>query len=273
MPRVSVTMTAYNAEKYITDALQSVLMQSFNDFEFIIVDDGSSDATWQILNDCSDNRLIILRNEHDYIASLNCAMHMARGEYIVRMDADDMMHPDRLSMQVSLMEQNPELDVCTTWMEGFDLHGMHYVAPSAKGKLEHPLLHLLHKNNLYHPTAMIRGSFWKKHHLLYNADYLYAEDYKLWSECAKLGAAFFVIPQCLHYYRVSAQQVSRTKATAQAEVSHHIQQEIVEHITKQSAQGQPIRDLHETLLTLEKERLITHKELIMLCLNLCRRII
>jgi len=154
-------MTAYNAEKYITDALQSVLMQSFDDFEFIIVDDGSSDATWQILNGCSDNRLIILRNEHDYIASLNCAMHMARGEYIVRMDADDMMHPDRLSMQVSLMEQNPELDVCTTWMEGFDLRGMHYVAPSAKGKLEHPLLHLLHKNNLYHPTAIIRSSFWK----------------------------------------------------------------------------------------------------------------
>ncbi|RKV82889.1 MAG: glycosyltransferase family 2 protein [Alloprevotella sp.] len=273
MPRVSITMTAYNAEKYITDALQSVLMQSFDDFEFIIVDDGSSDATWQILNDCSDNRLIILRNEHDYIASLNCAMHMARGEYIVRMDADDMMHPDRLSMQVSLMEQNPELDVCTTWMEGFDLRGMHYVAPSAKGKLEHPLLHLLHKNNLYHPTAIIRSSFWKKHHLHYDSDYIYAEDYKLWSECAKLGATFFVIPQCLHYYRVSAQQVSRTKATAQAEVSHHIQQEIVEHITKQSAQGQPIRELHETLLALEKERLITHKELIMLCRNLCSRII
>ena len=158
-------------------------------------------------------------------------------------------------------------------MEGFDLRGMHYVAPSAKGKLEHPLLHLLHKNNLYHPTAIIRSSFWKKHHLHYDSDYIYAEDYKLWSECAKLGATFFVIPQCLHYYRVSAQQVSRTKATAQAEVSHHIQQEIVEHITKQSAQGQPIRDLHETLLTLEKKRLITHKELIMLCLNLCRRII
>ena len=174
MPKVSVTMTAYNAEKYITDALQSVLMQSFDNFEFIIVDDGSSDATWQILNDCSDNRLIILRNEHDYIASLNCAMHMARGEYIVRMDADDMMHPDRLSMQVSLMEQNPELDVCTTWMEGFDLRGMHYVAPSAKGKLEYPLLHLLHKNNLYHPTAIIRSSFWKKHHLHYDSDYIYA---------------------------------------------------------------------------------------------------
>ena len=70
-----------------------------------------------------------------------------------------------------------------------------------------------------------------------------------------------------------SQQVSHTQATAQAEVSHRIQQEIVEHITKQSAQGQPIRELHETLLTLEKERLITHKELIMLCRNLCSRII
>lgn len=273
MPRVSVTMTAYNAEQYLADSLQSVLAQSFDDFEFIVVDDGSSDATWQILNDCADQRLIILRNEHDYIASLNCAMHMARGEYIVRMDADDMMHPDRLSMQVSLMEQHPELDICTTWMEGFDMRGMHYVAPSAKGKLEQPLLHLLRKNDLYHPSAMIRSSFWKKHHLHYDADFLYAEDYKLWSECAKLGAAFFVIPQCLHYYRVSAQQVSRTQATAQAEVSHRIQQEIVEHIAKQSRQGQHIGELHQMLLTLEKEHLLNHKELITLCLNLCCRIV
>lgn len=271
MPKVSITLAAYNAEKYLPDALRSVTDGTFEDFELIVVDDGSTDGTRRILSACRDPRLIAVHREHDYIGSLNCALHMARGEYIARMDADDLMHPDRLSMQVALMDRHPEVDVCTTWMTGFDARGASYVASSARGRIEHPLLHLLRRNDLYHPTAMVRRSFLQRHRLRYDADYMYAEDYKLWSECARRGAHFFVIPQCLHYYRVSEGQVSHTKASTQAEVSRRIQQEIAEHLIAHSAHPLPLRDLHRALSTLEQERLITHKELITLCCNLFGR--
>ena len=91
-PAISIVMPAYNAEMYIREAIDSVICQSFPDFECIVVDDGSTDGTRDIIRAYHDKRIVLLENKHDFIASLNLGMDAARGRYIARMDADDIMH-------------------------------------------------------------------------------------------------------------------------------------------------------------------------------------
>ncbi|MDD4761099.1 MAG: glycosyltransferase family 2 protein, partial [Bacteroidaceae bacterium] len=119
IPAISIVMSAYNVEKYIKEAIDSIIGQSFSNFECIIVDDGSTDSTRDIIRSCQDERIVLLENKHDFIASLNLGMDAARGKYIARMDADDIMHPDRLKIQYSVMESEPSITVCGTWMQHF----------------------------------------------------------------------------------------------------------------------------------------------------------
>jgi len=114
---ISVCMPMYNASRYLRECIDSVLGQTFHDFEFLIVDDGSTDDSVEIVESYTDPRIRLIRREHDYIASLNCLIDEARGEYIARMDADDVMLPNRLQLQFDYMESHPLIaiiggDVC-----------------------------------------------------------------------------------------------------------------------------------------------------------------
>ena len=103
-PKVSVVMSAYNGERYLREAVESILNQTFNDFEFIIIDDGSTNSTGQILSSyaAQDPRIVLIRNRENIglTKSLNKGLALARGEYIARMDADDVSLPNRFSEQV-----------------------------------------------------------------------------------------------------------------------------------------------------------------------------
>lgn len=111
-PRVSVVMPAYNEEKLIRRSVCSILSQSYTDFELIVVDDGSTDNTWQILNEFDDPRIRLARpGRLGFNRALNYGMSMARGEYIARMDADDESLPDRLERQVAFLGINPEISI------------------------------------------------------------------------------------------------------------------------------------------------------------------
>lgn len=114
--QISVIMAAYNAEKYIGEAIESTLGQSFSDLEIIIVDDGSTDATRSIVRSYPDERLKLIENKHDYIGSLNIGLKTASGKYIARMDADDIMHIDRLKIQYAIMEEDPRTTICSSWI-------------------------------------------------------------------------------------------------------------------------------------------------------------
>lgn len=98
-------MAVYNGEKYITAAIKSVLNQTFGNFEFIIMDDGSTDGTLDIINSFKNKRILLIKNKHNYINTLNTGLEKASGKYIARMDADDIMHIDRLSIQYAIMEK------------------------------------------------------------------------------------------------------------------------------------------------------------------------
>ena len=113
---VSVVMPAYNVEKYVEEAVHSILAQTFCDFEFIIVDDGSTDRTHDILRSFSDPRIRLIfneKNEGNYPAR-NRGCRLARGKYIAVMDADDVAMPERLEKQVKYMEEHPDVLACGT---------------------------------------------------------------------------------------------------------------------------------------------------------------
>ena len=119
-PAISVVMVFYNAERYIEEAVKSVLRQSFRDFELLLIDDGSIDPSVRIVENILDDRIKIIHKDHDYIASLNYGLDCAQGKYIARMDADDIMHPDRLFVQYRLMEDKPRIDFSSSWCTFFE---------------------------------------------------------------------------------------------------------------------------------------------------------
>jgi glycosyltransferase involved in cell wall biosynthesis len=166
MREVSVVMAANNAEEYIGDAIESVLNQSFADFEFIIVNNGSTDKTRSIILSYDNNRIRFFDNESNYIQSLNMGLKAATGKYIVRMDADCICHADRLKIQHAIMEAYPEVAICSGWVNVFGEktpQGLMEVKTS--GLVENPLLDMLSDDFTVYPTTMIRSSFLKAFNL------------------------------------------------------------------------------------------------------------
>ena len=120
-PAVSVLMPVYNVEKYIGEAIESILNQTFNDFEFIIIDDASTDNTVSVIEKFSDNRIKLIRNETNIklAASLNKGLRIAQGKYIARMDGDDISLPHRFQKLYEFLENNPSVDICGSAMRVF----------------------------------------------------------------------------------------------------------------------------------------------------------
>ncbi|WP_420187413.1 glycosyltransferase family 2 protein [Bacteroides pyogenes] len=250
MIKISVVMPTYNAEKYLHEAMDSVLKQSFADFEFIIVDDGSTDRTLEIIRSYKDKRIRLIENEHNFVETLNKGLTSACGKYIARMDADDIMYIDRLKIQYAIMQTEPTITVCSSWMSPFGenvLKGT--IAQTTFGLIEQPLLHLLKGNMIFHPTVMIRTDFLRKHNLKYE-NYKYAEDYKLWLEIAKKKGVFYVESHPLLMYRISEQQVSKLKRNDQIEVLLKIKKEVLSYLFELNSRE--YTSLGEVFMSIEK---------------------
>lgn len=130
---ISVCVPMYNAARYVRECIESILNQTFADFELLVVDDGSTDGSVEVVRSYDDPRIRLLENEHDYIGSLNLLLEEAKGKYMVRMDADDVMVPDRLQVQFDYMEEHGEIDVLSGGMLYIDGKG-NYVLPSVVGR-------------------------------------------------------------------------------------------------------------------------------------------
>ncbi|MBN1450063.1 MAG: glycosyltransferase [Anaerolineales bacterium] len=180
-PRVSVLMSVYNAEQYLKEAIESILNQTFTDFEFIVIDDGSTDATARIIGAYPDNRIVFLVNQNNIglTKSLNLGLEKARGEYIARMDADDISLPHRFDIQVSYLDAHRDVTVLGTAFSFIDNNGSRigdYRFPS-----EHDLIAwaLPFYNPIAHPTVMMRTAVIKALGA-YDPDLKRSQDYDLW---------------------------------------------------------------------------------------------
>ena len=123
--KATVLMPVYNAEKYVAEAIDSILNQTFNDFEFLIINDGSTDNSLDIIKSYDDPRITIINNETNLGLShtLNKGIELARGEYIIRMDADDISLSIRLEKQIEFMDSNQHIGICGSWIQTFDKSG------------------------------------------------------------------------------------------------------------------------------------------------------
>ncbi len=208
MPLVSVILPVYNAGRYLGAAIQSILSQSFTEFELIIIEDGSTDDTTRVVERFNDRRICLLRNEGNrgIVFSLNRGIEASRGRYIARMDADDVARPERLARQVAFMEAHPEVGVCGSWARKFTSFGLRWTqrAPESSGALK---AMLLFETPLVHPTVMLRRSVLEGHSLRYDPAFPTVEDYRLWCELARV-TELAVVPEVLLDYRVSLSSVT-----------------------------------------------------------------
>lgn len=217
-PMISVVMSVYNAEKYLDEAIQSILNQTYKDFEFIIINDGSTDKSLEIIEKykAQDERIVLISRENrGLIASLNEGIEKARGKYIARMDADDISLPTRFEEQIRFMKENSSLGVCGSWIEVFGENKKPTIwrMPTNDDELK---VRLLFSVTFAHPSVMIRKELIDKYHLKYNKNYLHAEDYKFWVDFSKY-TKFANIPKVLLKYRYLDTSVSRLADNAKDE--------------------------------------------------------
>ena len=254
--KVSIVMAAYNAEKDIEECIDSILAQTYPHFEVIIINDGSTDRTSEILSKIDDERFRIINSEHDYIASLNKGMKLAQGEYIARMDADDIMTPTRIETELIFMEEHPDIDVCTAC---FEIFGSYTVTePIGNCDLKYPLVELLTRNMICHPATMLRKSFLEQNNIHYKR-YPYAEDYKFWVDIACAGGRFHVLPDILIKHRRSPYQVSRVFNKEQCETAAKVRGEILYNLLNEDKYkgNEEIRNIYRSLERLNHQNLIS----------------
>jgi len=217
MLEVSVVLPVYNGEKYISDAINSILTQKFDSFELIVVDDGSTDRTSEILNNYEDTRLRILTNTQNkgLVFSLNLAINNSSGQFICRMDADDICDEYRILKQYQFLIENPKINVVGCQGYNIDENGR---VLNKKGWRKNRLLIdfycLLGENPVGHPFSMIR----KKCIFEisgYRELYFLAEDKDLWLRLFKSGSSFHNLTEILLYYRIHSGQVTDSKTRVQ----------------------------------------------------------
>jgi glycosyltransferase involved in cell wall biosynthesis len=229
-PAISICMPCYNAGEFIKECIESILNQSFRDFELLIADDGSTDNSLLIINSFNDKRIKLFKREHDFIGNLNFLLDSSIGKYIARMDADDIMLPERLLTQFNYMELHPEVDVLGGGMEYIGAKKGLFIPQVSSENIR--MEQMLTNNIISHPTVLIRRNSINEKKIRYENDYIYAEDYRIWIEMLKSGLKLDNLGTVLIKYRVSHKQNSVKYAKKQSEVVKRIQDDIRNHIAQ-----------------------------------------
>ena len=223
MPAISVILPVYNSESYIKEAVESILKQTFEDFEFIIMDDGSTDTTCSYLKTIRDSRVTCIyntKNSGNYKCR-NIGLSQAKGKYICVMDADDIAFPDRLEKQYYFMENNPEYAAAGSDIICFsESNQKELIRLKNKDEIK---VFLLNDNACTHPSMIIRKAILDKYNIRYNENFLYASDYNLMCDISHVGA----ITNLNHFllkYRSHNAQITRQKWNDQVSFRRQIQQ-------------------------------------------------
>ncbi|MBD2655385.1 glycosyltransferase [Synechocystis sp. FACHB-383] len=221
-PKVTVLMPVYNGEKYLREAIDSILHQTFIDFEFLIIDDGSTDNSIEIIKSYKDNRIILIKNNYNQglVYSLNRGLNLARGIYIARMDCDDISLPERFKKQVDFLDKNPEIGLLGTWVKVIDKNKL------CQAYWQYPIEDMSIKWSLCfccpfaHPSVMYRKKI-----ILNQGGYSKilsdSEDYDLWSKLSKV-TQMHNLPEIALFYRQHASNITKTQNSQRQSASTQI---------------------------------------------------
>ena len=238
--KISVIMPVYNAnEEWLREAVESILNQTYTNFEFIIIDDGSTNETLDILAEYAskDARIKVIKGEHHGVSNaLNKGLKTAQGEFIARMDCDDISLPDRFEKQINFLKQNPDISIVGCNIVLF---------PKEKFMTYHEnvgLLDVLRYCPLAGATVMMRNEMLAKYQLKYNEEYKTAEDYELWSRAVKY-VKISNINDILYRYRINPNGNSKNEAlNSNAEKLKHA---LMNHLTSDMSMQNKIWDILE----------------------------
>ena len=224
---ISVVMPVYNGESHLKEAIDSILNQTYTDFELLIINDGSTDRSEEIILSYNDNRIKYILNEANLgiVKTLNKGIELSTLKYIARMDADDISMPHRFERQVAYMEANPGIVACGSNILKFYNDDINQTN-SSNIYIEDKELKVrsIFYTAFWHPTMMLQTKVLKDHQLRYRLDFKYAQDKAFWIHISKHGA-LTNINEPLLYYRVHENQVSSKFFAEQYAISMSVTRE------------------------------------------------
>jgi glycosyltransferase involved in cell wall biosynthesis len=245
IPKVTVLMPVYNGQKYLKEAIESILNQTFEDFEFLIINDGSTDKSEDIIEEYKkkDSRIIYKKNEKNLglIKTLNSGLAVACGEYIIRMDSDDVSELNRIEKQVQFLDKYSDIGVLGSWFD-FINDSLEVKWPTDNEDIK---VQLFHRTAIGHPTVALRRSVLLDNNITYDINFPHAEDYNLWIDLLNI-TKFTNYPEILFHYRAHQNQISIVYRDKQNETVDKVRLKalnyLVDNFTKKEA------DLHLALL-------------------------
>lgn len=223
--KISVLMPVYNCEVYVEKAINSILNQTYTNFEFIIIDDCSTDNTLKICQSFQDHRIIIItKNRNSGISeSLNYGLSIAKGKYIARMDGDDISVLSRFEKQIAFLESNTDIILCGT-SYGLIREKVMFVLPETHEEIK---IKLLSANCIVHPSVMFRKDILLVNNFIYDLEMEPAEDYDLWIRLSRIGK-LHNLQECLLKYRVHDSQVSVIRNEKQIQVANQVRLKLLQ---------------------------------------------
>ena len=224
-PRISVILPVHNAEPYLATSVESILAQTFGDFELLIVNDGSQDGSADTIHRLAraDKRIQVITNEKNLglIATLNKALTIARGEFIARQDADDVSVPGRFERQIDFLQKNPQVGLVGSAMQIINEAGTPaetYRQPETDSSIR---FRLLFNNALIHTSVVFRRDLVGRHGLTYDSRFRHVEDFELWTRFLNVTEAYN-FQEALVQYRVLSSSVSQRNQAEQAQRADEI---------------------------------------------------
>lgn len=207
-PEITVIMSTYNRADYLPAAIESILNQTYKNFEFIIINDGSTDTTQKVLESYAkkDDRIILVKNSSNkgLISNLNLGLDMAKGEYIARMDDDDYSLPQRFAIQKEYLDKHPDITVLGTGY--FTRETQTYYKGGPEDPKKAKIISYI-RVPVLHPTTMFRRTFLNKHSIRYNARYPSSEDTDFFHQIAVKGGKIKNIPAPLLIYTKNSKKI------------------------------------------------------------------
>ena len=228
--KVSVLMSVYNGDRYLREAIDSILNQTLENFEFIIIDDGSTDASNQIIKSYRDPRLKMVKNEENIglTKSLNIGIGLCCGEYIARMDADDISLPEKLEKQIEFMDNNPEIGIMGTKAAEINYRGEIILNKTAHNTSDKAIkVQLMFGTCFLHPSVMIRRRMLERTGLCYDENFSTSQDYFLWWQLSS-HTKFFNLSDVLLHCRKHSNRLSNYAIDDQNSNASRVRRLVVE---------------------------------------------
>lgn len=238
MPRVSVIIPVYNGARYLRYALESILEQTYRDFEIVVINDGSTDESESVVRSYNDPRINLHTQQNIGLTrTLNRLIELANGAYLARMDQDDWSHPERLQIQVEFLQNHTEVKMCGSWIQAIDVKNN--LVYSHKYPVTNHAIHeeMLLSNPFAHGSIMVR----KGPDVYYRTEYDDAEDMDHWARLCETHVVAN-LPHFLYHWRVNPEGMTHTRLQTQQSTSQRILERYRSYYLSHFAQRKVSRD-------------------------------